>query len=187
VATTVALELHVIARPVNTPPFASSVIAIAWDVPTAVIEFEVRDTVTEATGTGITVIEDVPDFPSLVALIDADPSARVVTSPFGSTVAIVLSVEDHVTPRPVSGVPLASFVVAVSCRVDPTITSAVAGLMLTVATGTGVTVRVAWPLFVSLVAMIWARPVPTEVTNPPDETVATLALLDVQVTDRPVN
>jgi hypothetical protein len=187
VATNVLLELHVTARPVNTPPLASSVVAAAWDVPTAVIEFGVRDTVTDATGTGITVIEEDPVFPSLVALIVAEPSAWVVTSPFRSTVAIVLSVEDHVTCRPVSVVPLASFVAAVSCWVELRMTFALAGLTLTVATGTGVTVRVAWPVFVSLVAMICALPAETDVTNPPDETVAMLVLLDVHVIDRPDN
>jgi hypothetical protein len=74
VATSVLLELHVTARPVNTAPFASSVTAAAWIVPTAVIEFGVKATVTDATGTGTTVIEADPVFPSLVALMVADPT-----------------------------------------------------------------------------------------------------------------
>jgi hypothetical protein len=174
VATNVLLELHDTARPVSTAPFASSVIAAACAVPTAVMEFGVRVTVTEATGTGITVMEEDPVFPSLVALIVAEPTTWAVTSPFRSTVAIVLSVDDQVTARPVSVLPLTSFVVAVSCCMAPTITLGMAGFTVTVATGTGVTVRVAWPFLVSLVATMCAVPAATDVTNPLDETVATL-------------
>jgi hypothetical protein len=43
----------------------------------------------------------------------------------------------HVTVRPVSGLPFASFGVAVSCTVCPTATLAVAGLTVTDTTGTG--------------------------------------------------
>jgi hypothetical protein len=152
VATNVLLELHDTARPVSTAPFTSSVTAAAWAVPTAVIEFGVRDTVIDSTGTAITVMVVDPVFPSLVALVVADPIARAVTSPFTSTDAIALSVDDQVTPRPVSVLPVTSLVVAVSCCVAPTITLGLAGLTLTVATGTGVTVRGAWPILVSLVA-----------------------------------
>jgi hypothetical protein len=187
VATNVLLELHDTARPVSTAPFASSVIAAACAVPTAVMEFGVRVTVTEATGTGTTVIEEGPVFPSLVALIVAEPTAWAVTSPFTSTDAIAGSVDDHVTARPMRTVPLASFVVAVNCCVNPTTTLGLAGLTLTLATGTGVTVRIAWPLFVSLVAVIWAVPAAMDVTNPLDETVATAWLSEAHVIDRPAN
>jgi hypothetical protein len=156
-------------------------------VPTAVIEFGVSVTVTEATGTGVTVIEEDPVFPSLVAFIVAEPTACAVTSPFASTDAIVGSVDNQDTPRPVSVAPLASFVVAVSCCVEPMVTLAEGGFTDTVATGTGATVSVAWPTLVSLVAMMCAVPAATDVTNPLGETVATLRLSDVQVIKRPAN
>jgi hypothetical protein len=187
VATAGLLELHATARPVSTAPFASSVTAVACAVPTAVIEFGVSDTVTVATGTGVTVIEEAPVVPSLIALIVAGPIAWAVTSPFTSTDAIKGSVDDQVTPRPVSVLPLASFVVAVSCCVEPTATLAAAGLTLTVATGTGVTVSCALPVFVSLIAIMCAVPAATDVTKPLAETVATVWLSDVQVIERPLS
>jgi len=186
VATAVLLELHTMLRPVSVAPFASTVTAVACVVPTAVIEFEARDTVTEATGTGTTLIDEDPGTPSLLAVIVARPTAWAVTSPFASTDAIALSLEDHTTARPVRVVPVPSFVVAVSCWVAPTMTLAVGGLTVTDATGTGVTVRSAEPLLVSLVALILAVPAATAVTNPLEETVATPVLSDDQVITLPV-
>ena len=49
------------------------------------------------------------------------------------------------------------------------------------------TVRVAWPLLVSLVAVMIAVPGATDVTNPLDETVATPGLSEAQAMDRPDN
>src|SRR5437667_6618304 len=65
------------------------------------------------------------------------PSATPVTSPVPLTVARAALLVAHVTVRPVSTVPLASFVVAVSCTVCPTGTVAVAGATATEATDTG--------------------------------------------------
>jgi len=73
VATAVLSELQVIAGPVKTPPAASRRVAVAWVVPTAVIEPAVSATLTDATGAGVTVMEEVPLWPSLVAVIVADP------------------------------------------------------------------------------------------------------------------
>jgi hypothetical protein len=186
VATAGVPELHVTTRPVNTPPLASSVVAVAWDVPTAVIEFGERATVTDATGTGITVIDDVPLFPSLVAVMVAPPTETAVTSPALLTVAIAVLLDDHVTRRPVSRLPFASLVSADSCCVDPKITLAVAGFTATVATGTGLTVSCALPAFVSLVAVMWAVPWAWEVTRPLEATVATGWLSELHATSRPV-
>jgi hypothetical protein len=180
------LELHDTARPVSTAPFRSSVTAAACAVPTAVIELGVKDTVTDATGTGTTVIEAGPDFPSLVAVITAEPIARAVTSPLTSTEAINGSLEDQMTARPVRVAPFASFGVAVNCCVEPTTRLGAGGLTLTVATGTGVTVRVASPVLVSLAAMMCVVPAATDVTSPLVETDATLVLSDVHVITRPV-
>jgi hypothetical protein len=59
-----------------------------------------------------------------------------------------------------------------------------------VATGTGtdaVTVIAAVPVFVSLVAVIIALPAAMAVTSPDAETVLMAALLELQLTGRPVN
>ena len=74
-------------------------------------------TVTEATGTFVAVIAAVPFFPSLVAVIVADPPAFAVTSPLALTVAIVVLLLVQVTVRPDSALPAESFGVAVSCTV----------------------------------------------------------------------
>ncbi len=68
----------------------------------------------------MTVIALVAVLPSLAAVIVALPAATPVTSPLELTVAFVMSELDHVTARPVSTLPLASFVTALSCCVAPT-------------------------------------------------------------------
>src|SRR6476469_1256406 len=103
------------------------------------------DTVTEATGIGVTVIEDVPLFPSLVAVITAVPADTAVTKPVDVTLASVGSLDDHVTTRPVRTLPLMSLVVAVNWCVKPAVNVADEGLTATVATGT-VTVIEAVPV-----------------------------------------
>ena len=84
-------------------------------------------TATEATGTTATVTVALPAFPSLVAVIVADPAALLVTRPLGPTVATAVLLLAHVTVRPVSALPAESFGVAVSCTVCPTRMLAVAG------------------------------------------------------------
>src|SRR3989442_8273384 len=66
-----------------------------------------------------TVSAAVPLCPSLVAVIVAAPAATPVTSPLPLTAAPAGLPEAHVTVRPVSGLPPASFGVAVSCTVKP--------------------------------------------------------------------
>ena len=58
------------------------------------------------------------------------------------------------------------------------------GVTATVATGTGITVTSAVPLFPSLVAVMVAVPGPTAATKPVEVTVATPGALEDQVTDR---
>src|SRR5213594_643116 len=132
--------------------------------------------VTEATGTGVTVIVEGPLFPSLVAVIVAVPAALPVTSPLAVTVATAVLLLPQLTVRPDNGLPLASFGVAVSCTVWPTCTDAVLGLTVTDATGTVLTVTVAVPRCPSLVSVIVAAPA-----------VATAVLLLPQLTGRPDN
>src|SRR6478672_3434124 len=187
-ATAVLLELHVTVRPVNSLLLASKVFAVACDVPTAVIELADNATVTVATGAAETVIDDVPLFPSLVAVMVAEPAPTAVTRPlFASTVAAAVLFELHWTDRPVSNVPFPSFVTAVSCTVGVTTITRFAdpGVTSTVATGAGVTVICAPPVLPSLAAMMFDVPAPTAVTSPVvADTVATAVLLELQVTAR---
>src|SRR2546422_2630569 len=141
--------------------------------------------VTDATGTGVTVMADAPLFPSLVAVIVAVPAVFPVTSPLALTVATVALLLAQLTVRPDSRLPLASLGVAVSCTVWPTCTDAVAGFTVTEATGTVLTVIVAEPLCPSLVAVIVDEPAGTPVTSPLALTVAPAGLPLAQVTVRP--
>src|SRR5207302_922533 len=130
----------------------------------------------------VTVMADVPPCPSLAAVIVAEPAATPVTRPLLLTVAIAVLLLAQVTTRPDSGLPLASFGVAVSCAVVPSFTEAAAGATVTEATGTTVTVTLALPLWPSLVAVIVAEPATFAVTSPLLETVATDVLLENHVT-----
>src|SRR6476469_5114629 len=168
-ATAVLLELHVTVRPVNSLLLASKVFAVACDVPTAVIELADNATVTVATGAAETVIDDVPLFPSLVAVMVAEPAPTAVTRPlFASTDATLGLSELHVIVRPVNVLPFASLTSADICCVGdtPSTMAAVAGVTATVATGAAVTASVAPPLLPSLVAVMVAVPTPTAVATP---------------------
>src|SRR5438445_13511665 len=97
-------------------------------------------TVTEATGTLVTVMADVPLFPSLAAVIVAEPAATPLTNPLAETVAMAALLVAQVTTRPLRAVGSASCREAVNWVVAPTVILAVAGLTVTEATGTVVTV-----------------------------------------------
>jgi hypothetical protein len=188
-ATVVLLELHVMARPLSVLPFASRDVAVACDVPTAVIDVAASATVTVATGASDTVTDDVPVFPSLVAVIVALPGPTAVTEPTVSTAATAELLEVQVSCRPERIFPLASLVTAVSCCADaiPRTRLAVAGLTVTEATGAGVTVSGALPVFPSLVAITFAVPALTAPTSPVDgPTVATPVLSELHKRARPV-
>jgi|SRR5947209_5335271 len=128
-----------------------------------------------------------PLFPSLVAVTVADPAATPVTSPLTLTLATAPLLVDHMMVRPVSGLPLASLGVAVSCTVPPTKMVGAAGATVTDATGVVVMVTAAEPLLPSLVAVIVAEPAAFPVTSPLELTDATALLLEDQVTTRPVS
>ena len=83
-------------------------------VPPTVMLDAASVTLTEATGIGVTVIAAEPVWPSLVAVIDVDPSLTAVTTPLAFTVVTAMLVEAHVTPRPVRTLPAASFICAVA-------------------------------------------------------------------------
>src|SRR5256712_3185176 len=107
-AIVLSLDCHVITRPVNGLPFASLGVAVSCAVPPAATLAVAGVTVTDATGAGVTVIAEVPLWPSLVAVIVAEPATFAVTRPLLLTVATDVLFEDHVTVRPVRTLPLAS-------------------------------------------------------------------------------
>ena len=183
VATAVLLDAHVTTRPLKTVPLASVSVAASVPVWPMMIELVAGETATLATGAGVTVIVEVPDFPSLVAVIVAVPGATPVTVP-PDTVAIALLFEVQVTTRLVTTAPFTSFTVAVSVVVVVATTVAVVGDTVTLPTAAPVTVMVALPVLPSLVAVIVAEPVAIAVTTPALVTVATWSLLDVHVTTR---
>jgi hypothetical protein len=127
VATLVALEVQVTTRPVSTLPPASFTVGtsvVLWPV----IRFALAGaTVTVATGIGFTVTVAVPDFPSLVAVIVAEPGATPVTSPDAVTVAIALLLELQVTTRSTTTAPLTSRTVVDSCVLPFCITDVAGG------------------------------------------------------------
>src|SRR5688572_7211914 len=73
-------------------------------------------------GGAVTVMVAVPDFPSLVPVIDVWPAAIPLANPFPSTVARSLLPLDQVTARPVMRWPFASASAAAICCVSPTCT-----------------------------------------------------------------
>src|SRR5690349_8000611 len=148
--------------------------------------FDDGETVTLATGTGTTVMVEVPVFPSLVAVIVAVPSATAVTRPVAETDAVPFALELQLTDRSVTVVPFRSFTVAVSWAVVPMMTFGAFGATETDATGTGSTVTVDVPLLPSAVAVIVAVPGVTPVTTPADDTVAIASLLELHATVRSV-
>jgi len=185
VATPALFVAQVIDRPLNGFPFASLGVAVSCTVCPTVTLAVAGLTITDATGTLVTVMAAVLVALSHAAVMMAVPAASAVTSPVPFTVATPGLLLVHVTTRPVNTFPFASFGVAPSCTVCPTMILAVAGLTVTEATGTPFTVTVAVPLLPSLVAVIDAEPGATPDTSPLPFTVATAALLLDHVTTRP--
>jgi hypothetical protein len=116
VSTAGLLEVQPTVRPTSTLPFASFVTAVSGCVLPTTMGVVGEERVTVFTGASVTVIEDVPLAPSLVAVIvTGPPTATAVTRPFAFTVATAALFELHVTSRPVSTLPFASLVTAVTC------------------------------------------------------------------------
>jgi len=179
---------HVAVRPVRTlldASFATNVICV---VAPTMIDDDPALTVTDATGTTVTVTVAVPVIPSLVAVITDVPTATPFTSPVAAfTLALAGVPDDHVIVRPVSVLPPASLSVATNVVESPTAMLAADGDTVTVLTGTGTTVTVEVPTLPSLVALIVVVPVVSVVTTPLCDTLATAGALDAQVTARPVS
>ena len=142
VVLTVAIEAllldHVIVRPDSVLPLASFGVAVSCTVcPTSRLAAG-GVTATVATGTWVTVMVEAPVLPSLVAVMVAEPAATPVTRPvLPFTVDAEVLELVHVIVRPVRMLPFASFKVAVSWSVCPTVRLPEAGLTVTDDTGTG--------------------------------------------------
>src|SRR5205807_8378651 len=147
-------------------PRAALGVAVSCTVWPACTEAEGGVTSTDATGTGVTVIVEVPLLPSLVAVIVAEPGVTPETRPLLLTAATDVLELDQVTVRPESGAPLASFGVAVSCTVWPACTDAEGGVTSTLATGMFVTVTEELTVLPSLVSGIVAVLGGTPYTSP---------------------
>src|SRR5206468_4102747 len=124
VATAVLLLPQLTGRPDNGLPLASFGVAVSCTVWPTGTDAVLGLTVTDATGTVLTVIVAVP-------------TATPVACPAPFTVATAGLLLDQVTVRPPSGLPNASRVIAAYCAVCPTPIVAVAGVTLTDATGSG--------------------------------------------------
>src|SRR5205809_597095 len=131
VATAVFVLPPLTVRPDNGLPLASFEVAVSCTVWPTCTDAVPGLTVTDATGTVLTVIVAVPLCPSLVAVIVAAPAVTPVTTPLPLTVATAVLLLPQLTVRPASGLPLASFGVAVRCTGWPTGTDAVLGLTVT--------------------------------------------------------
>ena len=134
VATAALLLIHATERPESGWPLASCSVAPSCTVPPIATVPDGGVTVTVATGASITVTLASPLFPSLVAVIAAEPAAIPVTLPFASTLAVPLALLDQVIDGPESGVPFESCGVATSCSTPPTSTVPDCGVTTTVAT-----------------------------------------------------
>jgi len=197
VSTAGSLETQLTVLAVKVTPAASVVVAVSDCVSPTTIGVVGAETVTVATGASVTVIEAVPILVSLVAvMVTGPPADSAVTRPAWLTVATPSLSDDQVITRLVSSLLAASRRLAVSCCVAPTTRLALAGLTVTVATGTGLTmISGVVALTDSLVAVIVAVPTPVAVTvmvaplaaltELVELTVSTAVLLETQFTVRP--
>lgn len=183
-----ALDAQTTPRPASAFPLASYATAFSVsEAPTESCDV-VGATTTDATGTGagaLTVICALPTLPSLVAVMVAVPAAFAVTTPDALTVAVCGALEAQTRLRPASAFPFASYVMAVSVIVPPTVSVPDVGATATDATAMGVTVTVALALFPPVVAEMVAVPAATAVIPPFASTATVCGALDVHATARP--
>jgi hypothetical protein len=167
-------------------PCASVADAVSCVVKPTLTDVDAGDTVTLATGPGVTVsVAPGETLPSLVAVIVEVPTTNPVATPEDETLATVGLLDAHVTTRPVTTTPLMSFVVAVKVDVDPLATVADNGATVTLPTGTSVTESDAVPAIPSLVAVTVTVPGAPPCATPVDEPiVATVGSLVDQATGR---
>src|SRR5438445_2502828 len=128
VATAGVLDAQVTDRPDSRLPAASFSVAVSCTVAPTSTTAVTGLIATDATGTLATLVVADPLFPSLVAVIVADPAPTPVTRPAEDTGSVDESELVHARARPVNTFPAASLVTALSCCVAPTDTVADAGL-----------------------------------------------------------
>ena len=136
VATAGLLELQLTVRSASTTPLASFTVGTSVTLPPTTSDALLGATTMLATGTRLTLMVAVPDFPSLCAVIVAEPGVRAVTTPAADTLATAELSDDQVTARS-SGAPFASRMSAPRVRVPQTVSVALDGCTATLATGTG--------------------------------------------------
>jgi hypothetical protein len=112
---------QVIARPVSVAPRSSRSTALAVVVAPSVSDGSASVIATVATSAGATAIGALPLFPSLVAVIVADPAATADTTPALFTEAMAGADDDQSTARPVSTAPTPDRSSAVAVAVEPTV------------------------------------------------------------------
>jgi hypothetical protein len=168
---------QVTVRPEITAPEASFAVADACVVCPTVSAVALTDAVTLVTAAAVTVTADDALLPSIVAVTVAVPWATPLSFPVASTVTTCAFDDFHVTRRPVSVAPLASFAVAVSCDVAPAASDTDVGATATDATATAVTETLTVSLKPPEEATTPAVPTATPLTTPVALTVATLALV----------
>src|SRR5437773_922381 len=105
VATAEALDTQVTDRPESTLPAESFSVAVSCTVAPTSMTAVAGLITTDATGTLATLIAADALFPSLVAVIVADPTATPVTSPLADTAATAPLELVQLTPPPASVVP----------------------------------------------------------------------------------
>ena len=110
-----APEIHVTTRPGSALPCASRATADNCCVPPTTSDGACGVMEMLATGTGVTETSDVPDSPSLSAVIRAAPVPTPVTSPDAETVAMLGWSLLQFTARPPRVLPSTSASLAVSC------------------------------------------------------------------------
>jgi hypothetical protein len=132
-----AAVLHVTGRPVSAAPAASRAAAVSVQLPPTTKAQLAGVTVSAAMGMGVTVMVAVPLRPSLVAVIEAEPGATALTTPF-ATVAIVGADVAHDTLRSLRTRPAASVGAATNVHVAAGTRAQVVGVTVTDATGAGV-------------------------------------------------
>jgi hypothetical protein len=180
-ATAELLDAHETGRE-SVFPCASRAVALSWTFfPTSSVAV-VGEMLTVATAGALTVTADDADFPSAVAVIDADPGAIALTRPEPLTVATDASLVDQEIAR-VIATPFASRVTALSWAVLPTSSATEPGDTVTLATGTAATEMLLDPDLPSTDAVTTADPGATPDTSPVPLTVAIDASLVVQLTD----
>src|SRR5262249_44526014 len=158
--------------PFSTLPPASLSVAVSCVVcPTDMVR-GVGVTATLATAACDTEMDDVPFFPSEVAVIVADPGPVAGIIPFTSTVATAELLVLQVIGRPGSGFCPASSAVAESSACPPGEASTCGGVTTTLATGVRSTVIVATPDLPFTLAATCVEPSATPVTTPAVEIVA---------------